>query len=174
MKIINLIAGIALLVGLSVEILSGNRTNYSTWYMWLQFTVCAIFIGDFLYNLFSRNTNRLPTLSWLFLLMSIPYLNILSWMDINLGRVVDVTLGVLPLLRSFVAMAMVVQWLVESKVAGGWSGIYDSVPENGVYGRSGQSAHQFFWWHLRGFHRRSVLGKDVCAVFIHHLDCYAV
>ena len=38
-------------------------------------------------------------------------------MDINLGRVVDVTLGVLPLLRSFVAMAMVVQWLVESKVA---------------------------------------------------------
>jgi voltage-gated potassium channel len=117
MKIINLIAGIALLVGLSVEILSGDRTNYSTWYMWLQFTVCAIFIGDFLYNLFSRNTDRLPTLSWLFLLMSIPYLNILSWMDINLGRVVDVTLGVLPLLRSFVAMAMVVQWLVESKVA---------------------------------------------------------
>lgn len=117
MKIINLIAGIVLLMGLSVEILSGNRSNYSTWYMWLQFAVCVIYIADFIYTLLTHNANHLPTLSWIFLLMSIPYINILSWVGIDLGRVINTTLSILPLLRGFVAMAMVVQWLAESKIA---------------------------------------------------------
>lgn len=117
MKIINLIAGIALLVGISIEILAGDHQAYTTWYMRLQFTVCVIYIVDFIFTLFKHSLNRMPTLSWVFLLMSIPYLNILEWLGLDLGRAVDVTLGALPLLRSFVAMAMVVQWLVESKVA---------------------------------------------------------
>ena len=46
-RMINLIAGIALLVGISVEVLKGNHHTYSEWYMWLQLVVCIIFIIDF-------------------------------------------------------------------------------------------------------------------------------
>lgn len=117
MKIINLIAGIALLVGFSVEILSGDDSRYSVWYMRLQLGVCLVFIGDFIYTLVRHSTDRMPTLSWLFLLMSLPYLNILDWVGLDLGRTFDLLFGALPMLRSFVAMAMVVQWLVESRVS---------------------------------------------------------
>lgn len=117
MKIINLIASIALLVGLSIEILWGNHQDYSAWYMWLQLAVCGVFIADFVYMLFTHSARRLPVLSWLFLLMSIPYLNILDWAGVNLGRAFDITMGALPLLRSFVAMAIVVQWLAENRIA---------------------------------------------------------
>ena len=46
-RLINLLAGVALLVGISVEVLTGDHQNYSLWYMWLQLAVCIVFMIDF-------------------------------------------------------------------------------------------------------------------------------
>jgi voltage-gated potassium channel len=114
---INLIAGLALLVGVSVEVFTGNHHTYSEWYMWLQLVVCVIFIVDFTSALTRKEASgRYYLLSMLLLLISIPYLNILSWINIPLDRGVEVAVGALPLLRSFVAMGVVVQWFISGKV----------------------------------------------------------
>ena len=113
---INLIAGIALLVGVSVEVLTGNHHTYSEWYMWLQFVVCIIFIVDFSSALVARDTkHHYYILNLLSLIISIPYLNILGWLDVPLDRGVAVTVAALPLLRSFVAMGVVVKWFINGK-----------------------------------------------------------
>lgn len=115
-RMINLIAGIALLVGVSVEVLTGNHHTYSEWYMWLQLVVCIIFIIDFASALVARDTkHHYYMLNLLSLIVSIPYLNILSWLDVPLDRGVAVTVAALPLLRSFVAMGVVVKWFINGK-----------------------------------------------------------
>ena len=115
-RMINLIAGIALLVGVSVEVLTGNHHTYSEWYMWLQLVVCIIFIVDFASALTARDSvNNYFLLNLLSLIVSIPYLNILDWMDVTLDRGVAVTVAALPLLRSFVAMGVVVKWFIDGK-----------------------------------------------------------
>lgn len=115
-RMINLIAGIALLVGVSVEVLTGNHHTYSEWYMWLQFVVCIIFIVDFASALVARDTkHHYYILNLLSLIISIPYLNILGWLDVPLDRGVAVTVAALPLLRSFVAMGVVVKWFINGK-----------------------------------------------------------
>ena len=115
-RMINLLAGIALLVGVSIEVLTGNHYTYSEWYMWLQFIVCIIFIFDFASALAVRDAkSRYYMLNLLFLIISIPYLNILAWLDLPLSRGVAIVVASLPLLRSFVAMGVVVQWFINGK-----------------------------------------------------------
>ena len=115
-RMINLIAGIALLVGVSVEVLTGNHHTYSEWYMWLQFVVCIIFIIDFASALVARDTkHHYYILNLLSLIVSIPYLNILGWLDVPLDRGVAVTVAALPLLRSFVALGVVGKWFINGK-----------------------------------------------------------
>lgn len=115
-RMINLIAGVALLVGISIEVLTGNHHTYSEWYMWLQLVVCVIFIVDFTSALAVRDAkSRYYMLNLLFLLISIPYLNILDWLDVMPSRGVAVVVAALPLLRSFVAMGVVVQWFISGK-----------------------------------------------------------
>lgn len=115
-RMINLIAGIALLVGVSIEVLTGNHHTYSEWYMWLQLVVCIIFIVDFASALVARDTkHHYYMLNLLSLIVSIPYLNILGWLDVPLDRGVAVTVAALPLLRSFVAMGVVVKWFINGK-----------------------------------------------------------
>ena len=115
-RMINLIAGIALLVGVSVEVLTGNHHTYSEWYMWLQLVVCIIFIIDFASALVARDTkHNYYILNLLSLIVSIPYLNILGRLDVPLDRGVAVTVAALPLLRSFVAMGVVVKWFINGK-----------------------------------------------------------
>lgn len=115
-RMINLIAGIALLVGVSIEVLTGNHHTYSEWYMWLQLVVCIIFIIDFASALVARDAkHNYYILNLLSLIVSIPYLNILGWLDVPLDRGVAVTVAALPLLRSFVAMGVVVKWFINGK-----------------------------------------------------------
>ena len=115
-RMTNLIAGVALLVGVSVEVLTGNHHTYSEWYMWLQLMVCIIFIFDFASALVARDSNHdYFLLNLLSLIVSIPYLNILDWIDVPLDRGVAVTVAALPLLRSFVAMGVVVKWFINGK-----------------------------------------------------------
>ena len=118
-RMINLIAGVALLVGISIEVLTGDHQSYSAWYMWLQLAVCIIFMIDFAAAMMAtdKNSRRWFWLNLLFFLISIPYLNILSWLNVVPHRGVAVAVAALPLLRSFVAMGVVVWWFIAGKVS---------------------------------------------------------
>ena len=118
-RLINLIAGVALLVGISIEVLSGDHLHYSSWYMWLQLVVCIVFMIDFATAMVTtdKNSRRWFWLNLLFFLISIPYLNILSWMNVVPHRGVALVVAALPLLRSFIAMGVVVWWFIVGKVS---------------------------------------------------------
>ena len=118
-RLINLIAGVALLVGISIEVLSGDHLHYSSWYMWLQLVVCIVFMIDFATAMVTadKNSRRWFWLNLLFFLISIPYLNILSWMNVVPHRGVAIVVAALPLLRSFIAMGVVVWWFIVGKVS---------------------------------------------------------
>ena len=49
-------------------------------------------------------------------LPSIPYLNILAWSGADLPRYWAMLIGVMPLMRAFLALYVVVQWLVDNKI----------------------------------------------------------
>ena len=116
-RIINLLAGVALLVGVSVEVLTGNHHTYSEWYLWLQFVVCIIFIFDFASALVTRDARcRYYMFNLLLLLLSIPYLNILHWIGATPERGIAIVVAALPLVRSFVAMGVVVEWFIRGGV----------------------------------------------------------
>lgn len=118
-RMINLLAGLALLIGVSIEVLQGNHLSYSSWYMWLQFVVCIIFMIDFAVAMAAAKgkSNKWFWLNLLFFLISIPYLNILEWLHVDMHRGVAVVVAALPLLRSFVAMGVVVWWFIVGKVS---------------------------------------------------------
>ena len=118
-RMVNLIAGVALLVGISIEVLTGDHIFYSEWYMWLQFVVCIIFMIDFAAVMISSNKNsrRWFLLNLLFFIISIPYLNILDWLNIVPHRGLAIVVAALPLLRSFVAMGIVVWWFIAGRVS---------------------------------------------------------
>lgn len=117
MRIVNLIAAIAIMVGLSVEVLTGNHRTYSEWYLLLQLGVCIIYIIDFVWVLMARHTSRADVwYNFLLLIISIPYLNIFAWMHYNPDRWLSVAVAALPIIRSFVAMCMVLRWLLVGKV----------------------------------------------------------
>lgn len=117
MKILSLVAGIALMVGISIEILTGNHLAYSSWYLWLQFAVCVVFIIDFLGEILSKHRSRRHyAVNVLFLLISIPYVNILRWCGASIGHDLEGALMALSVIRAFVAMAVVVRWMLNSRV----------------------------------------------------------
>lgn len=124
MRLISFLSAVALLAALSFEVLSGHRESFSRWYMLLQLVVCIIFMLDFLYSLYyykkrasiSEARRHRAWLDVLFLLISIPYLNILDWLHISAGRDVALCVATLPIIRSYVVMGMVVQWLLDSAV----------------------------------------------------------
>ena len=118
-RMINLLAGVSLLVGISIEVLMGDHQSYSSWYMWLQLVVCIIFMIDFAVAMFAvrGKSNKWFLLNLLFFIISIPYLNILDWFHVVTHRGVAVVVAALPLLRSFVAMGIVVWWFIASRVS---------------------------------------------------------
>ena len=125
MRIISLVSAIALLAGLSFEVLSGHRSDFSQWYLWLQFAVCIIFMSDFQFILYyykrratlSEARRHRAWLDVLFLLISLPYLNVLDWLHLTPGREITMLVATLPIIRSYIVMGMVVQWMLDGAVA---------------------------------------------------------
>ena len=51
-----------------------------------------------------------------FLLLSVPYLNLMLWSGAEPSRSVGMLIGLMPLLRAFLAMVIITGWLVGNKV----------------------------------------------------------
>ncbi len=114
MRILSIVAAVTLLVALSVEVISGDNTHFPNWYLGIQFAVCVVFIADFCTDwAASENRTRYFFRNIAVLLLSIPYLNIILWSGIGMTRDWAMFVGMTTLARSFLAMYMVVRWLIE-------------------------------------------------------------
>lgn len=110
-----LLGGIVLLAAVSWEIIGGDHHRFSTPYLIVQFVVCVLFLLDFFVRWASApEKGRYFLCNCWFLLLSIPYLNIFG--GASLSRDWAMLLGIIPLLRAFLALYVVVRWLVDNRI----------------------------------------------------------
>ncbi len=115
--IATLIAAVALLVAISYEIIWGNRNYLSQGYITLQLIVCIIFLLDFTVRI-STEEHKWYFLrhNTLFLLLSIPYLNIIHWLGILPAREWTWALMTIPILRMLLAIYLLIQWIADESI----------------------------------------------------------
>ena len=109
-----LVAALTLLIALSYEILHGDNVRFSGWYLNLQLVVCAIFLLDLTVRILATDRRwRFVRRNILFLLLSIPYLNIVDWLGIAPTRAMALALTIIPILRMLLAVYLLTIWIVE-------------------------------------------------------------
>lgn len=114
--VIKVLAGLLLLVAISWEVIAGGE-HFSRPYLAVQFVVCLLFLCDFFVRWGADGWSlRFFWRNLFYLLLSVPYLNIVSWSGVTLSRGAAMLLGLVPLLRAFLAMTIVVGWLVGNRV----------------------------------------------------------
>lgn len=117
LSILKIIAGVVLLAAISWEIIAGDHMHFSRNYLIIQLVVCILFLCDFFVRwAASERKGRFFARNFLVLLISIPYLNIIDWSGAELPRYWAMLIGIMPLMRAFLAFYVVVQWLVDNKV----------------------------------------------------------
>lgn len=86
-------------------------------YMTFQLWVCYAFIADFFIELYmSSDKKRYIRRRWLFLLLSIPFLNIVAGLRIAVPYTTLYFLRFIPLARAALAMALIVSYLSRSRL----------------------------------------------------------
>lgn len=115
--ILALLAGIVLLISVSCEIARGNRNYFSETFLVIQLCACIIFMADYFVRAITDSDGKRYALRHLpYLLLSIPYLNLISWLGITLDRSWMMIVGIIPLMRAIVAGCVVVRWFSERGV----------------------------------------------------------
>lgn len=118
-NILTLIAGIAIIISLSIDILRSGKYTLDEGYMEIQFAACIIFMIDFFVRLAcAPDKLRYWATNWFMLLISIPYLNIMQWVGAEPGKDMYLTLKSLPMIRGLWAMWLIIGWTATYKTSG--------------------------------------------------------
>lgn len=113
LRLLRLLAGIVLLAAVSWEVLAGDNLRFSQTYLTIQLIVCLVFLADFFVRWAAAgDRGRYLRRNLLYLLISIPWLNISAWCGADMTHDWGLVVGMMPLVRAFLAMAIVVEWLV--------------------------------------------------------------
>lgn len=116
---LTLLASIALIVALSIEIIpSKEYVVFSSGYLTTLLVVCIIYIADFFVRMASAPSPR--RYFWrniIILLLSIPYQNIVHWISGgHMSHDTAIILSGITLLRAFLALYLIVRWLVGGSI----------------------------------------------------------
>lgn len=107
LNVLSLLAGASLLVAVSWEILLGDPRHYSTDYLLLQGIVCVVFLADFFARMWMADHSwRFFFRNLYFFLLSVPYLNIVDWMGIELSHAEAMLMA--PLLRKAISSKILI------------------------------------------------------------------
>lgn len=108
---------VALIAYLSVDALRGVEFLFDPGYMKFQLLVCIAFIADFFIELYMapRKWDYIKR-RWFFLLLSIPYLNIVSELGLAIGKDALYFVRFIPLARGALALAIVVGYVSTNRL----------------------------------------------------------
>lgn len=114
-----LLLSVALIVFISYEIFNDIAFLNDNVYMTFQLCVCIVFILDYCLSIWlADNPRRYALRNIGFLLISIPYLNLIDLFGINPGAEVLYYIRFIPLLRGAWAMAIVVSYVSTNRIVG--------------------------------------------------------
>lgn len=113
-----LLGAVVLLVAISIEIISGDHQTFSSAYKGVQLVVCLLFLGDWWLRFRNREMRGWGLVGgMLFLLLAIPWLNIAEWCHWPLSREAGMAVATMPLLRCFLALYLLIAWMIEGHAA---------------------------------------------------------
>lgn len=118
LEILLLIVSVLLIVGVTIEVVIGDRSQFSKLFLTLQFIVCIVFFVNFFIELAeSKSPRRYVVRNLIFLLLSIPYLNLMVWFMPNLDRTTFILAGATPVIRSLLAISIILRWTIRGNTA---------------------------------------------------------
>lgn len=116
---LTLLASIALIAALSIEIIpSKEYVVFSSDYLTVMLVICIVYLADFFVRMVAAaSPRRYFRRNMVVLLLSIPYQNIAHWISGgNVSHDLALILSGVTLLRSFLALYMIVRWLVDGSI----------------------------------------------------------
>ncbi|MCI9607157.1 MAG: two pore domain potassium channel family protein [Muribaculaceae bacterium] len=117
MNLIVLLLSVMLIVWISIDTFTEVPFMQNSSYMNFQFWVCIFFMLDFFVGLiYSKNRSRFFFHRIVFLLLSIPYLNIINYLQIPLSHDALYFVRFIPLARGALALAIVMGYLSSNAV----------------------------------------------------------
>lgn len=119
MRIVILVLSVILILYISLDTFHDRDFLDNHSYMTFQFWVCIVFIFDFFIELFIYD-NKWSYIKdrWLFLLISIPFLNILNLTHLHVSHDALYVLRFLPLARGVMALGIVLNYISSNKFIG--------------------------------------------------------
>ena len=119
LHVVILILSLFLVVGISIDAFRNVSFITQPLYLRIQFWICMFFLFDFILELLLAERKwRYWATHWLFLLVSIPYLNIFDYYHISFSGELGYLIRFIPLVRGGYALAIVVGWLSYNKASG--------------------------------------------------------
>lgn len=117
LNILVLISSLAILVVISIELLSVKTILTERFILNFHLIVCSVFLIDFFVRWYSSHQGwRFLGRNLFFLLVSIPYLNIVHAIDPIVSHPAWILLRLIPLGRGVYGVAIIVSWMTRSKV----------------------------------------------------------
>lgn len=117
LNILVLLGSFAILAMISVEMLSDTIVFSETFILRFQFSMCCIFLVDFLVRLyFSPRRGMFFLRNFLFLVVSIPYLNIVDAFHLPVSHYEHIAIRLMPLVRGMYGIFIVISWMTRSRI----------------------------------------------------------
>lgn len=118
MRLMVFMLSAALIVFISIDTFTHRNFLTNRFYMTFQLWVCVFFIADFFIELFfAPDKRRYFRRRWLFLLLSVPYLNIITSCHITVDATALYWVRFIPLGRATMALAIVVGYVSKNRVS---------------------------------------------------------
>lgn len=119
LHILILLLSLFLIISISIDTFKGIPFYTQSVYMRVQFWICMLFMFDFILEFsLSKNKARYFTSHFIFLLVAIPYQNIIAFMGWTFSPEVTYMIRFIPLVRGGYALAIVVGWLTYNRASG--------------------------------------------------------
>lgn len=117
LNILVLLSSIAILVVISIELLSSSAILSERFILNFHLVVCSFFLADFFVRwYYSREKWQFLGRNIFLLLVAIPYLNIVYATSAHLSHTAWVLLRLIPIARGIYGVSMIVSWMTRSKM----------------------------------------------------------
>lgn len=116
-----LILSVGLIVFISYDTFRNIPFLQNKSYMMFQFLVCLVFIADFFVEMWMTPTGgkiKYLRTRWFFLILSIPYLNLIDALHMDLSADTLYFARFLPLVRGVLALSVVINYIAANRITG--------------------------------------------------------
>lgn len=119
LHVIIILLSLFLVVSISIDTFKNIPFQTQGSYLKIQLWICIIFLFDFFLEFFlsERKLHYFRT-QFIFLIISIPYLNIIDYFHISFTSEISYFIRFIPLIRGGYALALVVGWLSNNRISG--------------------------------------------------------